>query len=107
MIQQEASVHEEHPGWKLSRDCIRDTLIAKRTGVSRLKGLAAKLCAFNLPQLRETSLAPHHETKMTTGRYLQRFQGKKAHMELLNMLFRQRFLMVVQRKCFLKVKRFV
>lgn len=65
-----------HPGWKLSRDCIQDAYIAKRTGVFDEGGLASKLCSLILHQLRETQLAPHQEEKMVVGRYLKKQQEK-------------------------------
>lgn len=67
----------KHPGWQFSRDCIRDTLIAKRTGVFREGGFAARLCTANLRLLRETQLARHLEVKMVAGRYLQSYRYKK------------------------------
>lgn len=70
MIRKEASGNEGQPGWGLSRDCIRDTLIAKRSGVFQQKNkLFSALCAANLRNLRETQLAPHVETKLIANRY--------------------------------------
>lgn len=68
---------DAHPGWKLSRQCIKDVMIAKRTGVIDQGGLMAKLCTFNLRQLRDTQLAPHVETRLIANRYSVRYAIKK------------------------------
>ena len=68
-----------HPGWNLSRACIRDTLLAKRTGVFKAGGqIAAAICQHNLRMLRETRLAPHREAKLISNRYWVR-QAIKKH----------------------------
>ena len=73
----------DHPGWKLSRECIRDTLMAKRTGIFSFGGPLPAICAHTLRMLRETQLAPHKEQKMTTGRYLKQQQEKQAAPEIV------------------------
>ena len=51
-----------HFGWKLSRDCIRDTLLTKRLGaLKEAVGFAKSLYDLNIRALRETQLAPQHE----------------------------------------------
>lgn len=75
-----------HPGWKLSRDCIQDAFIAKQTGVFNEGGLAAKLCALILHQLRETQLAPHRESRMVPERYLQKQREKRQAPDIVVVL---------------------
>ena len=58
-----------HYGWKLSRACIRDTLMMKREHLLTRSGLGRALYSSNIRALRETQLAPYEET-MTAGRYL-------------------------------------
>jgi len=60
---------DKHPGWHLSRECIQDTIIAKRAGVFRSGGVLLPLVSANLKLLRETQLAPHIEAKMIACRY--------------------------------------
>jgi len=71
---------DPHPGWKLSRECICDTFLAKRTGIFKQRGSGiAAICQRNLRLLRETQLAPHQETKLVANRYWLRQTIKKHH----------------------------
>jgi len=75
-----------HPGWKLSRDCVRDTFLAKRAGVFRSDGTMQALCARTLQSLRATQLAPYIETKMMAGRFLVQIVQKCAAPEIVVVL---------------------
>ena len=56
----------------LSRNCIRDTLLMKRLCPEKMVGLALSLYNLNVQTLRRGQLAPHVETKMLPGRYLEK-----------------------------------
>lgn len=58
-------------GWRLSRECIRDTLLAKRSGSKN------GLVGFTVDTLRRTQLAPHVEERMIAGRYLRMMEKKQ------------------------------
>ena len=49
----------DHPGWRLSRNCIRDTLLAKREGALKADGRFEALYRMSIRSLRDTQLAPH------------------------------------------------
>lgn len=67
----------EHPGWLLSRGCIRDTMLAKRSGVLyKVDGLLTACYDINIRALRDTQLAPYQEV-MREGRYREKFLLKK------------------------------
>jgi len=55
---------------ELSRNCIRDTYLAKRQTREKLTGLVRDLYNMNMQILRAGQLAPHVETKMLPGRIL-------------------------------------
>lgn len=63
------SADNDHFGWKLSRDCIRDTLMMKREHMLSRTGLGRVLYTTSIRALRETQLSPYEEP-MTAGRYL-------------------------------------
>ena len=68
----------EHPGWQLSRDCIRDTMLAKRSGaLNDTTALINSLYAINIRALRDTQLAPYQEA-MREGRYREKYMLKMA-----------------------------
>ena len=70
--------NKEHPGWQLSRDCIRDTMLAKRSGaLNDTTALINSLYAINIRALRDTQLAPYQEV-MREGRYLEECLMRKA-----------------------------
>ena len=67
-----------HFGWKLSRDCISDTLLTKRSGaLKEAVGLTKSLYTLNIRALRETQLASHRENHQS-GRYLTMLRQKHA-----------------------------
>ena len=71
-----------HPGWGLSRDCIRDTLLAKREGTYGNNGLIRSLYRLNIRTLRETQLAPYTEP-LREGRILAMHMTKRAAPEIV------------------------
>ena len=62
----------------LSRNCIRDTLLMKRLCPEKMVGLALSLYNLNVQTLRRGQLAPHVETKMLPGRYLEKQRLKRV-----------------------------
>ena len=62
----------------LSRNCIWDTLLMKRLCPEKMVGLALSLYNLNVQTLRRGQLAPHVETKMLSGRYLEKQRLKRA-----------------------------
>lgn len=62
----------------LSRNCIRDTLLMKRLCPEKMAGLALSLYNLNVQTLRRGQLAPHVETKMLPGRYLEKQRLKRV-----------------------------
>ena len=62
----------------LSRECIRDTLLMKRLCPEKMVGLALSLYNLNVQMLRRGQLAPHVETKMLSGHYLEKQRLKRA-----------------------------
>lgn len=78
----------EHIGWSLSRKCIQDTLMAKRSRpsrgekIGRYVGLLTKLYGRNIQALRETQLAPYTET-LVAGRYREKMLRKRYAPEIV------------------------
>ena len=62
----------------LSRNCIQDTLLMKRLCPEKMVGLALSLYNLNVQPLRRGQLAPNVETKMLSGRYLEKQRLKRA-----------------------------
>lgn len=62
---------QNHPGWKLSRAAIQDTLMAKRAGYS------GRMIQLGIDALRKTQLAPAKEG-LIAGRYATMKQIKEA-----------------------------
>ena len=57
-------------GFRLSRECIRDTLLVKRNyGKHIPRGLIEDLYVLNIRALRASILKPHMETVLVSGRY--------------------------------------
>lgn len=73
---------KSHIGWKLSRDCIRDTLMAKREGGLAQGGLGRSLYCANIRALRETQLAPYNNPHHA-GRILAMQTEKRAAPEIV------------------------
>jgi len=71
---------------KLPREYIEDTLVAKRAGIFKEKGLIPDICAYNLRILRKSALAPHTESKMLAGRYAAMYEQKKTASEMIVVL---------------------
>lgn len=63
---------------KLSRECIRDTLLAKRQCREQLTGFVRQVYNLGICNLRAGQLAPHVETKMLSNRYLNMQATKRA-----------------------------
>ena len=68
---------------ELSRNCIRDTYLAKRQAREQLTGWARAMYDVNMQILRAGQLAPHVETKMVPGRYLGMQALKSAAPEIV------------------------
>ena len=62
----------------LSRECVRDTLLAKRQGIATQTGLARSLYNLNVSILRHGQLAPHVETAMRANRFLEKQSFKRV-----------------------------
>lgn len=69
----------------LSRSCIRDTLLAKKSGAYRTSVLALSLYVANIRRLRSTQLSPCKESAQPL-RYLRLAEQKKAAPELIIVL---------------------
>ena len=68
------------PGWKLSRECIHDTLLAKRSGALRgCNGFMRGLYNLSITRLRETQLAPFTDDAQP-GRYLELYRQKRTNL---------------------------
>ncbi len=63
---------------KLSRECIRDTLLAKRQCRGQLTGFIRQVYNLGICNLRAGQLAPYVETKMLPNRYLDMQTVKRA-----------------------------
>lgn len=63
---------------KLSRECIRDTLLAKRQCSKQLTGFVRQVYNLGICNLRAGQLAPHVETRMLPNRYLNMQTTKRA-----------------------------
>ncbi len=74
-----SSTSDTHPGWKLSRECIYETINAKRSGIFKQCGTMVALVTSTIQDLRETHLAPHIETKLIANRYAVRQTLKTIH----------------------------
>lgn len=55
---------------EVSRECIRDTLLAKRECSEQLTGFIRQIYNLSVHNLRSGQLAPHVESKMRANRYL-------------------------------------
>lgn len=67
-----------HFGWQLSRNCIHDTMVVKRSGtLHKETGLITSFYAINIRALRDTQLAPYQE-KLCAGRYREKYLQKKT-----------------------------
>ena len=63
---------------ELSRECIRDTLLAKRVYGKRINRMIGPLYNHTIVRLRQAQLAPYIEKAMRTNRILE-MQDAKRH----------------------------
>lgn len=68
---------------KLSRECIRDTLLAKRQCREQLTGFVRQVYNLGICNLRAGQLAPFVENKMLPNRYLNLQTTKRAAAEIV------------------------
>lgn len=68
---------------EVSRECIRDTLLAKRQCREQLTGFVRQVYNLSVRNLRSGQLAPHVETRMRSDRYLDMQTVKRAAPEIV------------------------
>ena len=68
---------------EVSRECIRDTLLAKRQYREQLTGFVRQVYNLGVRNLRAGQLAPHVETRMRSNRYLDMQTAKRAACEIV------------------------
>lgn len=68
---------------EVSRECIRDTLLAKRQCREQLTGFIRQVYNLGVRNLRAGQLAPHVETRMRSNRYLNMQALKRAAPEIV------------------------
>ena len=68
---------------ELSRECIRDTLLAKRTYGKRINRMIAPLYNHTIVRLRQAQLAPYIEKEMRTNRILEMLDAKRHAPEVV------------------------
>ena len=68
---------------ELSRECIRDTLLAKRTYGKRINRMIAPLYNHTIVRLRQGQLAPYIEKAMRTNRILEMLDAKRHAAEVV------------------------
>ena len=68
---------------ELSRECIRDTLLAKRTYGKRINRMIAPLYNHTIVRLRQAQLAPYIEKEMRTNRILEMLDAKRHAPEVM------------------------
>jgi hypothetical protein len=69
--------------YEVSRECIRDTLLAKRQCREQLTGFIRQVYNLGVRNLRAGQLAPHVETRMRANRYLDMQMVKRAAPEIV------------------------
>lgn len=67
----------------VSRECIRDTLLIKRRFGKAIPRSIRALYNLGVRNLRSSQLAPHVETKMRPGRYLEQYSLKRTAPEIV------------------------
>ena len=68
---------------ELSRECIRDTLLAKRVYGKRINRMIGPLYNHTIARLRQEQLAPYIEKAMHTDRILEMLYAKRHAPEVL------------------------
>ena len=68
---------------EVSRECIRDTLLAKRQLGKHMTGIIRKVYNAGVQNLRAGQLSPHVEEKMRANRYLDMQKLKRAAPEIV------------------------